>query len=135
MTVVVGYVPTREGRAALRRAGDEAVLLGADLVVVTSERTNAAAETSQSVAFIERLDLVKEQVAAAGHSAEVTTGASAQDVSDNLLDIADERGATTIVIGLRRRSPVGKLILGSAAQRILLEASCPVLAVKASEQD
>jgi nucleotide-binding universal stress UspA family protein len=35
-----------------------------------------------------------------------------------------------LVIGLRRRSAVGKLLMGSAAQRILLDVDCPILAVK-----
>jgi nucleotide-binding universal stress UspA family protein len=49
-----------------------------------------------------------------------------------MVEIADEEGADLIVIGLRRRSPVGKLVLGSNAQDILLSANCPVLAVKAA---
>ncbi|MBC7307670.1 MAG: universal stress protein, partial [Dietzia sp.] len=48
---------------------------------------------------------------------------------------AHELGADMIVIGLRRRSPTGKLLFGSNAQRILLEANCPVLAVKAPTEN
>ena len=50
--------------------------------------------------------------------------------AEDLISIAESSDADLIVIGLRRRTPVGKLILGSNAQRILLDAPCPVLAVK-----
>ena len=51
--------------------------------------------------------------------------------AEDLISIAEANSAELLVIGLRRRTPVGKLILGSNAQRILLDAHCPVLAVKA----
>ena len=53
------------------------------------------------------------------------------DVSDVILEIAEEIGAELVVVGLHRRSPVRKALLGSTAQRVLLEATCPVLAVRA----
>jgi len=52
------------------------------------------------------------------------------DPADALVRVAGERDASVIVIGLRHRTPVGKLIMGSTAQRILLDARCPGLAVK-----
>ena len=54
------------------------------------------------------------------------------DASEDLIAVAEDTDAELIVIGLRRRTPVGKLILGSNAQRVLLDAPCPVLAVKAA---
>ncbi|SFJ37143.1 Universal stress protein family protein [Nocardioides psychrotolerans] len=54
----------------------------------------------------------------------------AQDVAEAVLSAAREVDATLVVLGIRHRSPVGKLLMGSVAQRVLLDAECPVLAVK-----
>ena len=55
---------------------------------------------------------------------------SGGDVADDLIATAEEVGAQLVVLGLRQRSPVGKLILGANAQRVLFDAPCPVLTVK-----
>jgi nucleotide-binding universal stress UspA family protein len=52
-----------------------------------------------------------------------------------VLGVAEEVGAELLVVGLHRRSPVGKALLGSNAQQILLNARCPVLAVRADDPD
>jgi nucleotide-binding universal stress UspA family protein len=57
-----------------------------------------------------------------------TSGLAAADA---ILGVAEQLGADLLVIGVRRRSPVGKLVTGSTAQQVLLDASCSVLAVKA----
>ncbi|TDL32121.1 universal stress protein [Arthrobacter nitrophenolicus] len=54
-----------------------------------------------------------------------------RDPATDILDIANSREAAMIVLGLRRRSAVGKLLLGSTAQSILLNADCPVLTIRA----
>ena len=55
------------------------------------------------------------------------------DIADAVLEVADEVGATLVVVGVRHRSPVGKMLLGSVAQRVILDAHCPVLAVKPAQ--
>jgi len=71
------------------------------------------------------------QLADSGVEHEVRQLVRGNEPAEDLISVANETDADLIVIGLRRRSPVGKLILGSNAQRILLDAQCPVLAVKA----
>jgi nucleotide-binding universal stress UspA family protein len=116
--IVVGYSAKPEGRAALQRALSEAKLRGAALVVVD---TSSAVETGDLAA----------KLAASGVDYEIRIPADANDAAEELIRTAETTDADFIVIGLRRRSPVGKLLLGSNAQRVLLDAACPVLAVKA----
>ena len=134
-TIVVGYVPKAEGRAALRRAAEEARLRRARLVVINSARGGRDFDDEDAVRSEEELEHVKTQLGDADIEHEVRQLVRGNDVADDLIAVAEETSADFIVIGLRRRSPVGKLILGSNAQRILLDAPCPVLAVKAGEGD
>jgi nucleotide-binding universal stress UspA family protein len=132
-TIVVGYVPKPEGRAALRKAAQEARLRQADLVVVNSHRGGREFDSEDAVKSEEQLEAIREELQSAGIKHEVRQLVRGMDPADDLVSVAEEVGAEIIVIGLRRRTPVGKLILGSNAQRVLLDASCPVLAVKADE--
>ena len=128
-TVVLGYVPKPEGEAALAASIAEAQLRGADLVVVNSHR--ARHDDAEEHGRIEaELDDVRARVGEAGVAVDIRHAETGLEASEDLLSIAEELDAELVVIGLRRRTPVGKLILGSNAQRILLDAHCPVLAVK-----
>ncbi|WP_327583959.1 universal stress protein [Nonomuraea sp. NBC_00507] len=124
MTVVIaGYVPTALGQAVLDQALAEAELRKARLVVVNVSRPGSYVDPDTAVvADLER---------------RVGDGHEVRQVQDNdpaaaVLDVAQRESASLVVIGVPRRSPVGKLIMGSTAQRILLDSACPVLAVKES---
>ena len=123
MAIVVGYIPTKEGAAALARAGEEALLRKTDLVVINSGRDGTGDDS-------EELDRLGDELKSKGVGIKVRQLIRGNEPAEDLIAVAEEIGADLIVIGLRRRTPVGKLILGSNAQRILLDAPCPVLAVK-----
>jgi nucleotide-binding universal stress UspA family protein len=132
-TIVVGYVPKPEGRAALRRGAEEARLRNAKLVVVNSHRGGREFSAEDAADTETQLQEVRDELSAAGVEHEIRQLVRGMDPAEDLINVATDVSAEFIVIGLRRRTPVGKLILGSNAQRILLDAPCPVLAVKAAE--
>jgi len=132
-TVVVGYVPKPEGEAALARGIDEAKLRGAKVVVVNSHRGGQEFDKPAAARADAEMEAVKAKLEGSGLKYDLRQLVRGFEPAEDLIGIAEDASAELIVIGLRRRSPVGKLILGSNAQRILLDAKCPVLAVKADE--
>ena len=129
MSIIVGFVPTPAGEAELTAGIAEAKLRNEDLVIVNSAREGALVD--KSVAPDTVLAQAASRAAEAGVNARVIQPPYLHDLADEFLDVAREANASLIVIGLRHRTQVGKFILGSHAQRILMQADRPVLAVKA----
>lgn len=129
MSIVVGFVPTPAGEAALTAGIAEARLRNEDLLIVNSAREGALVD--KSVAPEELLAQAARRATEAGVKASVIQPPYRHDLADEFLDVARDADASLIVIGLRHRTQVGKFILGSHAQRILMQADRPVLAVKA----
>lgn len=128
MTVLVSYIPTPEGWSALKLGSEEAVLRQCPIVIVNvAVGGNCAVPT---FADEKDLDAVRAALDEAGLHHTVCQVVDASDVAETILQTADDYAADLIVVGLRRRSRVGKALLGSNAQQIILGATCPVLSVR-----
>lgn len=133
MRIVAGFLRSPEGRAALDRAIDETRLRSGELLVVHSMKGGERDEEQQVLTYRQEFEQLETRLANEGISYRLVEYARGNSPSEDLLQVAADEAADLLVIGIRRRSPVGKLVLGSNAQDILLQADCAVLAVKATE--
>jgi len=127
MSVVVAYTPDAYGEAALSHGADEAKHRETGLVVVNATKGDAFVDTKYANA--EELQVMLAGLEESGIDVTVRRDATA-DMAHLVVDVANETDASLVVVGIRPRSPVGKAVIGSVAQRIVLDAPCPVLAVK-----
>lgn len=148
MKIMLVYRPTPEGKAALAAAREEAHLRDASIVAVRHVKSSVDqpvpavparpqkqrdVASQQDVAKLRsEMEALRDDLRSEGTDAEallLTEG----EASDAILEVARSERVGMIVVGIRRRSPVGKLLLGSLPQDLLLQADCPVLTVKTPE--
>lgn len=131
MTIVVGWVPKPEGDAALDRALAEARVWGEDVLVVNA--SSGASYADPGYATSAQLSDLHERLANSGVDHSVRQELRGRQPSAEVVAAAEESAASMVVIGLRHRSSVGKFLLGSSAQEILMSVTCPVLCVPAGD--
>jgi nucleotide-binding universal stress UspA family protein len=129
MTIAVAHSVSATSRLALEHAVKEAVLRRTDLAVlhVVGSLDADRAEAYRLGISDEVEKVVAGQEGLSWHLHLETATASVEDV---LLGLIDTVGAELVVVGARRRSPLGKALMGSVAQNVILEAKVPVLVVK-----
>ena len=128
MTIVIGYVPSLVGEAALEAGLVEAKAHGDDVVILNSPRRRSTVD-GELIDQATGADLVA-HARHAGVTATIDHADHGDDLVETFQEVVGRTSARLVVIGLRRRSPVGKLVTGSDAQRLLLDLDVPILAVK-----
>ena len=127
MTVLVAYSNDIYGEAALDHGIAEATASGERLVVVNVTRGDALVD--ERYAGEAEAGSLRTRLAALPVEAELRQSMSA-DVAGEVIAVAAEEEPRILVVGIRRRTPLGKLVMGSVAQRLIIDAHCPVVAVK-----
>ena len=138
MSIVVAYEATPEADAALDAGIAEAELRGLPLHLVTyvggavvEGPGEAQVARTQHDAADEALDVAVSRATAGGVSA-TSHVVGGLDPAGAIVELARQVDAQLVVTGMRRRSAVGKLLMGSTSRDLIMAADCPVLAVKAA---
>lgn len=127
MTIVVGYSPSGQGEAALRAALRYASRTGEGLAIASHQYN----DPERGVTAATEVEVHAALVEAGAALDKITVHSSPEcEIGEFVLSVVEEVSASLVVIGLRRKPPIGKLNLGASARRVVLGAPCPVLAVK-----
>lgn len=132
MKIVVGYVMTDESKAALDWAVRQAERGDTHIVVTHSIRGGGSmdAEQEEVLAYRKELDAIERRLTDAGIPHTTRRLIRGLTPAEDLAQVVTEEQADLLAIGIREQSRVGKLLMGSDGQEILLTAPCPVVAVK-----
>jgi len=129
MKIMVGYDGTDSARQALQLAADHAVAFKGSVHVVTSMTRGTEKQKKLIKATEERLQEVQAFIEGKNVPCETHLLIRGLSTGEDLVHYAEENNIDEIVVGIKKKSKVGKLLLGSTAQYVILESKCPVVTI------
>jgi nucleotide-binding universal stress UspA family protein len=129
MRILVGYDGSDLAKKALKLAQEHAKAFGAEVIHVLHSKVTDLPEKQHKLDE-QDMDEVRSALDKGGCICETHLLIRNMDPGPHLVEFASEHDIDEIVIGVRMRSKVGKLLMGSTAQHVILEAPCPVVSVK-----
>jgi nucleotide-binding universal stress UspA family protein len=129
MKIMVGYDGSEIAHRALVVAQKRAKALNAELIIFASGAA-ADVESPKSATLQGRLKDAQVLCDACKITCHLEVSDQKMSVAEDIIRYAAENKVDEIVIGLRRRSQLGKMLFGSTSRQVILDAPCPVLAVK-----
>ena len=130
MKILVGYDGSRVAEDALKLAREHARAFNADIHLFTSLQQGSELQKEDIERAESRLDKLKLDFDLEKTTCETHASVSFLTPGEDLVQFAKDNDIDYIFIGVRKRSKVGKLMFGSTAQQVILQAPCPVVTVK-----
>jgi len=130
MKILVGYNGTSLGKDLLEIALQHAKAFEGEILVVTSRKGGGKVEPQRIQDAEENLETAKKYFEENGSACKTHLLVRGFEAGDDIVNFAKEKDVDEIIIGVKSRSKVGKLIFGSTAQAVILQAGCPVVTVK-----
>ena len=130
MKILVGYDGTNAAKEALSLAKDHAKAFGGSVDVVTSMEKGTEGQREDIEQAERGLEWARSFFEEYGITCKTHLLIRGLMPGEDIVQFAEENKMDEIIVGVKRRSKVGKLLMGSTAQYIILKASCPVVSVK-----
>ena len=130
MKILVGYDGSKVADDVVKLAQKHAKAFNAQIFIVTSLEQGPELKKEVIDKAESKLEKLKTPFKADNIPCEIQASVSYQSPGEDLVNYAKDYNIDEIIIGVKRRSRVGKLVFGSTAQYVILEAPCPVVAVK-----
>ena len=130
MKILVGFDAAKSSTKSLELAKKHALAFNARVIVFTASGHSPELHTKELKELQAKLHEIQDGFKQDDIPCETHIAIRSLSPGEDIVYYAKDNDIDEIIIGVKHRSKIGKLIMGSTAQYIILEAPCPVVTVK-----